>query len=213
MEKLAVELAGALHDADDRKLFDTPPGEYTNARAILENIFPECDYSKAFHDQVIRYISYVSCSSNGNAIPDGVDPEQEPWWNYARLADRAEAIGGIGVLRAYTYTVHVERELFNEDTPRVTNDDELEKVATPERFENYLREKKSATFIDHFYDKIFHIANFDEYTKNPYLRELARTRLAEMKSFIFSFGKNPTKQNIMRWITKFKAQYRDSIRF
>lgn len=213
LEKLAVEVAGALHDADDAKFFDTPPGHYTNARMILERIFPVCDYGAAFHEQVIRYISCVSCSTNGNSVPDDCDPVTEPWWNYARLADRAEAIGGIGVLRAYVYTLHVDRPLFTDGTPLVTNDKELTAVVTNERFDGYLRKKKSATFIDHFYDKMFHIADFDQYTDNPYLRELARKRLDEMKAFIFSFGNNPTEQNILRWIAKFKVQYGTSIRF
>lgn len=210
LERLAVEIAGALHDADDRKLFDTPPGTYTNAKNILEMIFPACDYGQEFHDQVIRYISYVSCSSNGNAIPSDVDPINEPWWNYARLADRAEAIGGIGVIRAYQYTLHVNRPFFNDDTPLVTNDEELENALSG-RFERYLQVKKSDTFIDHFYDKMFHIADFDQYTDNPYLRELARTRLDEMKSFIFSFGRNPSIQNINRWIAKFRVRYSSSL--
>lgn len=204
---LAVELAGALHDADDRKLFpNSVHGEYANALLILERVFPAYDYGKELHDLVIRLIGYVSCSTNGNSIPDDT-ADLGSWWNYPRLSDRSEAIGGIGVLRAYSYTIHIGNPLFTTETPRVTNQDELDAVATPERFAQYLITKRSDSFIDHFYDKLMHICQFDDYTTNSYLLELSRSRTAEMKQFLFSFGKDPTDLNVRRWITKFKSSY------
>lgn len=191
LDKLAVALAALLHEVDDRKLFDTT--DYSNARCILKDIFEDSDNLIAIIPLVIEMIDVTSCSKNGNSVA-------EPRWKLIpRDSDRIEAIGEIGIWRAYVYTIGVDRPMFDDETARVTNDEELALVATSKRFDQYQVVKKSRTLIDHFYDKIVHIGDLQ--SKNPYLQKIADERMRPIKNFLFEFGrtgkipkiKNPNK--------------------
>lgn len=180
----AVLYAALLHDADDRKFFPDSTN-HDNTRRILETVLPG---ETATHDLVVHMIELVSCSSNGNSL-EGV-PEGKEWMLIPRLCDRLEASGSIGVLRAWIYTENVGRPLFTKDTPRAQTPEELETIATPEKFDNYLRVKQSVSMMDHFYDKILHITSpeailFD----NPYLRREAQERHDYIVDFVLRFGR------------------------
>lgn len=180
---VAVMLAALLHDADDRKLFPSQtPGEYCNARRIMRNVIPE------LREKVIRLISYVSCTENGNDSPADLNISRDPLWYYPRLADRLEAIGLVGILRCYQYAQHKGNPLFLPGTLRATTEAELATIATEERFRAYVNGQKSVSFIDHFYDKLLHIADFSEITENPYFLEEARKRRKVMTEFLLDFG-------------------------
>ena len=90
----AVLYAALLHDADDRKFFPNSR-DNKNVRYILETVLPG---ELKIHKLVLRMIDLVSCSKNGNSV-DGID-EDEMWMLIPRIADRLEASGPTGVLRA-----------------------------------------------------------------------------------------------------------------
>lgn len=177
-EILCVKMAALLHDADDKKLFK--PGQF-QARRIA---FVALRHWKAGLVSYIliplieQMINLVAASEN-KEIFDG--PE---WMLIPRNADRLEAIGLIGIDRAYQYTIHKNRPLFTSDTPRVKNEEELAKIATPERFRAYVG--GSATFIDHFYDKLVHICTLE--TTNEWLLQESATRRKVLVDFLFYFG-------------------------
>ena len=181
-QRQAIRYACLLHDADDRKFFPQSK-KYQNARKILKDVIGE---NKVIIELTIKLISLVSCSQNGNSFDEGT----EKWMLIPRLCDRLEAIGEIGILRTWIYTKHVFRPLFTPSTLRVTNEDELKKVITPERFSRYLQEKKSESMIDHFYDKLFHICSDEVISgiENPYLRSEMKKRREIISDFIFRFG-------------------------
>lgn len=176
IQKLAIRLAALLHDVDDRKIFNTT--NYANARGILHQVIPIGIYVDMMN-LVIELISLVSCSSNGNSIVE------EKWKLIPRDSDRVEAIGNIGILRAYLYTVHIHRPLICDSTPLVTSEDDIWKIATPERFEEYLKHKCSVSMIDHFYDKMLHICTMQSGAE--YLIKLAETRKQEMIDFLIKY--------------------------
>lgn len=176
----AVILAALLHDVDDHKLFNTI--DYANARKILAQETPE------IVDLVIKMISLVSCSANGNNI----DPALPEWMYYPRWADRLEAIGEEGIRRCHSYSVHVGRPLFTEETPRVTNMEDLAVVAPPSRFSNYIETGGKvglSTMIDHFYDKLVHLRAD---TNNPYFNNKFEEGMAPIYKFLFDFGRTDT---------------------
>ena len=72
-----------------------------------------------------------------------------------------------------------------ESTPRATTREELEKIATPERFKNYTG--KSLSMIDHYYDKLLHLSNM--HTQNQYLLNEAKKRHDIMVNFCLEFGR------------------------
>lgn len=185
-ETLLVKLAALLHDVDDRKLF-AENKNYENARQILQKIgFAEDERL----EKVIEMIKLVSTSANGNAI----DERFASWMLYPRFADRLEAIGPIGVERCLAYTLHLQRPLFLASTPRAPNEEALWKIATAERFANYLKIKGSVSFIDHFYDKLLHIGTIEAlgYPVNPYLVDEATKRHEYMVRYILDFGRTGT---------------------
>lgn len=161
-QKLAIYLAALLHDVDDRKLF-AKSVNYENARMLLAKL----GVADVDIELIIKMISLVSFSSNGNGDDDGEIPE---WMLIPRLADRLESIGIIGVKRCYEFTLDVGRPLFREDTPRFY-DVETMLANTKARQLDYVAKKGKvgeSSFIDHFYDKLIHLGlktNIDYFNK------------------------------------------------
>lgn len=176
--RCAILLASLLHDADDDKFFTTT-NNY-NCKLILE----KCLSSELVHikDLVIEMINLVSCSKNGNTM---ITPE---WKLIPRWADRLEAIGKIGIIRAIEYNHYTNRPVYIESTKLVTTEEELKDVADIERFKLYSTGQiKSVSLIDHFYDKIIHICDIPY--DNPYIQTECKKRKKDVIEFILEFGK------------------------
>jgi len=170
-ERLAIRLAALLHDVDDGKFFTTTNN--ANARAICATA------ALPLLELVMQMIDLVSCSKNGNR------PASPEWLLYPRWADRLEAIGKIGIRRCHEYTLHVGRPLMLPSTRLPADRAELEQIASPRRFVDYVASGGavgSSSFIDHFYDKLLHIARFD--TTNAYFVRKAKQRHETMVKFI-----------------------------
>ena len=195
-KRLIILLTALLHDADDRKFFPEND-DNQNAKFILERVLPG---KKDIHESVIYWIDRVSFSKNGNTLLDGSDDIDEEYL-YPCISDRCEATGEIGIIRCYLYTIHVKRPLYTDETPRCKTEEELNELCQ-ERLPIYLRDKKSDTFIDHFYDKIYHLSNVE--VKNPYLRNLLKERHEIIVSFLLKFGEKGEvqKSTINRMLNK-----------
>ena len=171
-----VCVAGLLHDIDDSKMFVTE--NYANLRHLMSE-YPEEDV-----DLVVEMVSYVSSSMWGDKVPERA--KIHPWLLYPRYADRNQAIGLVGMIRCYQYTMSSGRELFTVDTPRVTDEKELwEKVATQERYENY--RSASASMIDHYYDKLLRLGQ--NYTGNHWFNTERDGNIKIMVDFVLHFGR------------------------
>jgi len=200
--KAAVIVAALLHDADDPKvrevltaflhfffflllllssssdfcfsfvLFQIFPGspDYHNAREILRSVsFPE-----PLQLLVLNSIKLVSCSTQNWAnthIP------HERWMLIPRDADRLDAVGAQGVKRCLEYG-GAARALYAADTPLPVNKDDILQFATQERFEKYKAGAKSASTLDHFYDKLLHLRCAD--SGNRFLTEQGELAMQEM---------------------------------
>lgn len=90
-DKLTVELAALLHDADDYKLFRTENN--ANARAFLERegVAPETV------ERICAAINAVSFSRNRGRRPE------TPEGKIVQDADRLDAMGAVGVARCFAY--------------------------------------------------------------------------------------------------------------
>jgi len=186
--KEQIILAALLHDADDTKIFPNNK-EYENARAILNETLTEeyltslmKDDKYQFIEDIIRLISLVSCSKNGDS-----DPEHA-WMVIPRDCDRLEAIGEIGIQRCDEYSNATNAPDYIHSTAIVHTEEELWKVATPERFAKY---KKSVSKIDHYYDKLLHIGKPECLkSKNRYILEEASRRNRIMIRYVLDFWSN-----------------------
>eukprot|EP00929_Paragymnodinium_shiwhaense_P112904 TRINITY_DN81167_c0_g1_i1.p1 TRINITY_DN81167_c0_g1~~TRINITY_DN81167_c0_g1_i1.p1 ORF type:complete len:296 (+),score=99.92 TRINITY_DN81167_c0_g1_i1:75-962(+) len=175
---LEVVLAAILHEADDVKLFKSDGSE--NARKILNAVLGECDEKAAIVDDVINIIDLVSAKKNKHS---GV-PAGDEWKLLVRDADRIEAIGEIGIARCYAYNQKVGRPLFCPETARPKSEEELWKIATPERFAAY---SDSVSMIDHYYDKLLHLQKCGSGSK--YLAGQLQKRLQVMVDYCLEFGR------------------------
>ena len=88
-----VALAALLHDVDDAKLSPQTADCLLNARSFLE----EHGVAAKDRDAVLTAIREVSFTKNGAAAPSTVESA------CVRDADRLDAIGAIGVARAFAF--------------------------------------------------------------------------------------------------------------
>ena len=167
--KFAIELAALLHDADDHKLFKTT--DYENARTLMRNI------PSSISEKAIEMIDLVSCSKNKDSKVNN------EYYLFPRYADRLEAIGKIGVWRCYKYCTTINSPLYVSNTIRYRSADELKN--TKSRFENY--SGQSDSMIDHFYDKLLHLADFE--TDNSYFKEAKKDRMQPIIDTVLLYGK------------------------
>ena len=86
-----VRLAALLHDADDRKLFGD--NGYANARRFMDSQGIQEDVQ----DRVIGIISQISFKGTDSVVPDTLEGR------IVQDADRMDAIGAIGIARAFAY--------------------------------------------------------------------------------------------------------------
>lgn len=170
-----VELAALLHDVDDEKFFNT--SDYENARTILQNL----NLGEEDIETVVRMISYVSASKNGDRIPEECIDIR--WELVPRWADRIEACGMSGVRRAYQFNVGINSPLFVESTLKPKNIEDVWNIATSERYLSYRGNSKS--MIDNYYDKLLHIWDFP--TTNPYFISIKPTLLQPLLNVIQAF--------------------------
>ena len=190
-----IQAAALLHDVDDRKYFPESgggeggggPESLTNARRLcaLSGISPPSV------ERICRMITWVSCSKNGNAVPSEVSSSGAYQWLIPRWSDRLEAVGAIGVIRCYQFNKEKRRPLCSAGSPRATSAEQVFALATPGRFEQYIRSGgKSDDMISHYYDKLLHVARPPpSIVRNSYLEEMAEESSRELVEVCVRFGK------------------------
>jgi uncharacterized protein len=185
-ESMEIHLAALLHDVDDVKYV---PGHDTfqNARRIIN----DCGVPASSLEKIVDIISWVCCSKNGNRIPEPIQMSGEYHRLIPRCADRLEAAGAVGVVRSYQYNQENGQPLFSTESPRARTVDQVWELATPERFEAYLKGGgKSTDMISHYYDKLLHIARPQSIlVRNPYLEEKEKESSNELVEVCVRFGK------------------------
>ena len=154
-----VELAALGHDVEDHKL-GRPPG-------TLAAWLREAGASDETIDRVNEICRRVSFKGAG--VADDM-PCLEG--RVVQDADRLDAIGAIGVARAFAYGGAHGRELY----------DPAEKPELHESFESY--KKSGSSSLMHFYEKLFLLA---DRMHTPSARRLARQRHAFMEAFVARF--------------------------
>ena len=172
-----VLLASLLHDADDRKFF---PNNFNheNVKAVLY------DYNKESLELIIKMISLVSSSKNGDSIPE--EAINNEWLLYPRYADRLEALGKGGILRCYQYGITSNNPLYVSTTKCVDKEEDIWSIATIERYNKY--NGKSDSMIDHYYDKLLRASFFP--IKNDFFDKESNIRRQPLIDIVLFFGKN-----------------------
>ncbi|MFZ2898702.1 MAG: HD domain-containing protein [Saprospiraceae bacterium] len=134
VDGFVVELGALLHDIADSKFHG---GDETvgprQARALLESLGVE-EGVVAHVENIVAHISF----KGGNHEQAFRSPELD----VVQDADRLDALGAIGIARAFAYGGHKGRELYNPAVPPNLN-------MTKEEYK-----RSTAPTINHFYEKL-----------------------------------------------------------
>jgi uncharacterized protein len=159
-----VQLAALLHDVGDHKFHG---GDETVGPRMARDWLEQHDVAPGVIDHVEAIIRDLSFKGAGVPTPmatlEGMCVQD---------ADRLDAIGAIGVARAFAYGGHKGRELYDPDV-------------LPERHDSFEAYKKSsAPTINHFYEKLLLLKDL---MNTATARALAEERHRFMETFLDQF--------------------------
>jgi uncharacterized protein len=163
-DMLIVELAALLHDIADSKFHngDEEIGPKT-AVAFLQSV--QADAAVTDHvEQIIRHLSFKS-SFDGKTF-------YSPELAVVQDADRLDAIGAIGIARAFNYGGFKGREMHN---PEIEANLHMSK----EEYKN-----TTAPTINHFYEKLLLLK---DKMNTPTAKKLAEQRHQYMQEYLDQF--------------------------
>ena len=155
-----ISLATLLHDVDDSKVFKT--SNFENARLIMDKY----SVDRLIIEQVIEVISTVSFKGGNNDIPKTIEGE------VVQDADRLDAIGAIGIARAFTYGGYHKRKMYDPNIPP------RDKMTIEEYRSN------NGTTINHFYEKLIKLESSMNTTVG---RKIASERTKFLKEYLERF--------------------------
>ncbi len=159
-DRFIVILAALLHDADDVKLFDTR--DFQNARKILKQAGAE----EPAVGRILEAVRTVSFKGTDTEVPRTIEGR------IVQDADRLDALGAVGIARAFAYGGAHGRALYDPEILPQTGMDEAAYRAA------------RGTTVNHFYEKLFHLK---EMMNTDTARAIAGERDAYMRAFLEEF--------------------------
>jgi len=161
---LVVELAALLHDIADHKFHD---GDLT----VGPKVATEWLQSLRVDEKVIQHVSEIITDLSFKGA-DVETPMKTIEGEIVQDADRLDAIGAIGIARAFAYGGHKSRELYN---PEV-------KPTMHSNFEAYRND--TGHTINHFYEKLFLLK---DRMNTDVAKEIAKERHTFMELYVSRF--------------------------
>ncbi len=136
IDLLVVSLAALLHDIADPK-FHNGDEEIGPKKAAA--FMADLDISEARREHVVQIIRHISYKNSLEASKSRFDSRE---LQVVRDADRLDAMGAIGIARAFNYGGHAGRKLYD---PEVAPNPKMDKATY---------KKNTGPTLNHFYEKL-----------------------------------------------------------
>lgn len=163
-DRLVCELAALLHDIADSKFHD---GDETIGPRVAGEFLSKENVSPEIIEHVQQIILNMSFKASLGEITF-----DSPELQIVRDADRLDAIGAIGIARAFNYGGYKNREIYNPTIP-------AEEKMSKEAYKN-----TTAPTINHFYEKLLLLKD-KMHTQTA--RRIAQQRHQYMEGFLQQF--------------------------
>lgn len=161
---LVIELAALLHDIADHKFHD---GDLTVGPKVASEWLHSIKVDKKVIDHVADIIKNLSFKGAEVATP-----MKSMEGKIVQDADRLDAIGAIGIARAFAYGGYKSRELYNPNIEPVSHSS----------FEAYRKDEGHT--INHFYEKLFLLK---DRMNTESAKKIANVRHIFMKEYVDRF--------------------------
>ena len=162
-EMLIVQLAALLHDVDDVKLSPETHEPKKNAVGFMNN--------NVVDDKVIasvcKIIDEVSFAGTDSVVPSTLEGK------CVQDADRLDAMGAIGIARAFAYGGSKGRRIHDPDIKPMT------KMNKADYHQNH-----NSTSINHFYEKLLLLKDM---INTESAKKMAEHRQAVMEEYLVEF--------------------------
>ncbi|MCK5637459.1 MAG: HD domain-containing protein [Flavobacteriaceae bacterium] len=163
-----VELGALLHDIADAKFYD---GDESIGPKKAKKFLTSIGINETIIQHIVNIIDNISYK---NSLESSSKKFNSKELDVIQDADRLDAIGAIGIARAFNYGGFKNREIYN---PKISTDLNLSKEAY---------KKSNAPTINHFYEKLLLLK--DKMNTNSG-KQLAEKRHAFMEQYLNQFYK------------------------
>ncbi len=153
-----IAYASLLHDVDDHKLFP-------NGHAAKDYLEGE-GFASAKVERILKIIKDVSYKGSDSVSPDTLEGQ------IVQDADRLDAIGALGIARAFAYGGSKHRVMHDPDVKQKLSMNEKETFA------------HEGTSVNHFYEKLLKLKGMMN-TKTA--KEIAEDRTKYMENYLEEF--------------------------
>lgn len=159
---IIVQLAALLHDVDDIKLSPETYANKDKAAAFLR----KHNISEEMIKTICSIIGEVSFKGTDSTVPETAEGK------CVQDADRLDAMGAIGIARAFSYGGSRNRIIYDPEIKPSVNMDS-------DKYQNHI-----STTINHFYEKLFLLKDL---MNTDTAKKIAKQRENYMKNYISEF--------------------------